>query len=153
MRIPVRLDFISSRGVLGLAAAVMFGIAGNSEAAAVPTNITIEPAVVVLPLGARTQLGFQFGPVDGVMGGVKESPSQYRFFGSGQSLNTAAVSRNARSAGRVRVHGRPDHVASRLHHRLHRAAAPEWSTRRDRDRRVLRPELRRGRPSDAGHPP
>jgi hypothetical protein len=52
MRIPVRFDFISSRGVLGLAAAVMFGIAGNSEAAAVPTNITIEPAVVVLPLGA-----------------------------------------------------------------------------------------------------
>jgi hypothetical protein len=43
-----------------------------------------------LPLGARTQLGFQFGPVDGVMGGVKESPNHYRFFGSGESLNTVA---------------------------------------------------------------
>ena len=90
MRIPVRLDFTSSRCVLRLTAAVMLSIAGNSEAAAVPTNITIEPAVVVLPLGARTQLGFQFGPVDGVMGGVKESPNQYRFFGSGESLNTTA---------------------------------------------------------------
>ena len=76
--------------MLGLAAAVMFGIAGNSEAAAVPTTIAVEPAVVVLPLGARTQLGFQFGPVDGVMGGVEESPNQYRFFGAGQSLNTQA---------------------------------------------------------------
>jgi hypothetical protein len=90
MRIPVRFDFFRSTGVLGLAAAALLGIAGNAEAAAVPTNITIEPAVVVLPLGARTQLGFQFGPVDGVMGGVKESPNQYRFFGSGESLNTAA---------------------------------------------------------------
>jgi len=87
MRIPVRFDFIRSTGLLGLAAAAALGIAGSAEAAA-GTNITIEPAVVVLPLGARTQLGFQFGPVDGVMGGVKEGPSQYRFFGSGESLNT-----------------------------------------------------------------
>lgn len=76
--------------MLGLAAAVVLCVTGNTEAAAVPTNITIEPAVIVLPLGARTQIGFQFGPVDGVMGGVKEGPNQYRFFGSGESLNTAA---------------------------------------------------------------
>ena len=76
--------------MLGLAAAVMLGIAGNSGAAGVPTDIVIEPAVVVLPLGARTKLGFQFGPVDGVMGGVKEGPNQYRFFGSGESLTTTA---------------------------------------------------------------
>jgi hypothetical protein len=48
--------------VLGLAAAVVLCVTGNTEAAAVPTNITIEPAVIVLPLGARTQIGFQFAP-------------------------------------------------------------------------------------------
>src|SRR5262245_22256274 len=75
---------------LALAAAVMLVAAARGEPAAVPTTITIDPAVVVLPVGARTQLGFQFGPVDGVMGGVKTSPNHYRFFGAGQSLNTAA---------------------------------------------------------------
>jgi hypothetical protein len=80
MRIPV----------LVLAVAVVLGIAASSECAWATTSITIEPGVVVLPLGGRTQLGFQFGPVDGVMGGVKNSPNQYRFFGSGESLKTSA---------------------------------------------------------------
>jgi len=78
--------------VLGLAVAVMLGIAGNPAPVRATANvaITVAPGVVVLPLGARTQLGFQFGPVDGVMGGVKESPNQYRFCGSAASLNTVA---------------------------------------------------------------
>src|SRR5262249_23037873 len=66
--------------------------------AAVPTTVTITvaPPVVVLPLGSsgvpsgRAKLGFRFGPVDGVMGGVKLSPGHYRFFGSGETLSTAA---------------------------------------------------------------
>src|SRR5262245_8847834 len=81
------------RHVFGLAMAIVLGIAGNAE----PTSssppdvaIAVSPGVVVLPLGARSQLGFKFGPVDGVMGGVKDGPNQYRFFGSGQSLNTSA---------------------------------------------------------------
>ena len=70
----------------------MLGIAGSAAPLRATANvaITVAPGVVVLPLGARTQLGFQFGPVDGVMGGVKESPNQYRFFGSAESLNTPA---------------------------------------------------------------
>ncbi len=79
--------------MLGLAVAVVLGIAGNAEPASAPppnVTITVAPGVVVLPLGARGPLGFKFGPVDGVMGGVKEGPNQYRFFGSGESLNTSA---------------------------------------------------------------
>ena len=92
MGIRVRWGLFGNRSVLGLAVAVVLGIAGNAEPASAPPNVTItvRPGVVVLPLGAREQLGFQFGPVDGVMGGVKEGPNQYRFFGSGQSLNTSA---------------------------------------------------------------
>src|SRR5262245_48315127 len=81
------------RHVFGLAMAIVLGIAGNAE----PTSssppdvaIAVSPGVVVLPLGARAQRGFKFGPVDGVMGGVKDGPNQYRFFGSGESLNTSA---------------------------------------------------------------
>src|SRR2546427_10963510 len=70
MEIPVRCGLFSGTGVLALAVAVVLGIAGVEPASAT-TNITVGPGVVVLPLGARTQLGFQFGPVDGVMGGVK----------------------------------------------------------------------------------
>src|SRR5262249_51212695 len=84
---------ISAR-VLGLAVAVGLGILGNAERASAASNVTITvaPGVVVLPLGERSKLGFEFGPVDGVMGGVKEGPNQYRFFGSGQSANTSACS-------------------------------------------------------------
>lgn len=90
MGVLVRCGFFRSAGLLGLAVAVVLGIAGNAKPASAATSITVEPGVVVLPLGARTQLGFRFGPVDGVMGGVKESANHYRFFGSGESLNTAA---------------------------------------------------------------
>jgi hypothetical protein len=90
MGILVRDGLFRSTGVLALAVAVVLGVARNPEPASATTNITVGPGVVVLPLGARTQLGFQFGPVDGVMGGVKESPNHYRFFGSGESLNTKA---------------------------------------------------------------
>ena len=72
---------------LALVVAVVLSLAGTAVAA---TSIAVEPPVVILPVGARTQLGFQFGPVDGVMGGVKTGPNQYRFFGSGESLNTSA---------------------------------------------------------------
>jgi len=86
-RIPARIARVTRNGqhtrVLGLAVAVMLGIAGNPAPVRATANvaITVAPGVVVLPLGARTQLGFQFGPVDGVMGGVKESPNQYRSAG------------------------------------------------------------------------
>jgi len=72
--------------------AIVLGIAGSGEPASAPpeVTITVAPGVIVLPVGARGPLGFKFGPVDGVMGGVKEGPNQYRFFGSGESLNTSA---------------------------------------------------------------
>jgi hypothetical protein len=73
--------------MLGVAVIVLLAVSGAGEAA---TTVTIGPGTVVLPLGARQQIGFQFGPVDGVMGGVKKSPGHYRFFGAAQSLNTAA---------------------------------------------------------------
>jgi hypothetical protein len=50
----------TTRGVvLGLVAVVVFGVAEYAAPAAVPTNVTITvgPGVVVLPLGARGQLG------------------------------------------------------------------------------------------------
>jgi hypothetical protein len=90
MEAIVRCGLFRSAGVLGLVVAVVLGIAGNAEPASAATSITVDPGVVVLPLGARTQLGFKFGPVDGVMGGVKDSPNHYRFFGSGESLKTTA---------------------------------------------------------------
>src|SRR5882724_8548220 len=90
MRIPVRCGLFRRTGMPGLAVAVVLGIAGSTEPASAATSITVAPGVVVLPLGARGPLGFRFGPVDGVMGGVKEGPNQYRFFGSGQSANTSA---------------------------------------------------------------
>ena len=74
--------------VLGLA--LVLGLTANAAPQGPPTPVTIGPEVVVLPQGARTGLGFQFGPVDGVMGGVKQGPTQYRFFGSAESLNTTA---------------------------------------------------------------
>src|SRR5262245_7428516 len=91
MGILSRRGFFDSRSVLDLAVAVVFAIAATVEPAfASNVTITTGPGVVVLPLGARDTLGFKFGPVDGVMGGVKEGPNEYRFFGSGESLNTSA---------------------------------------------------------------
>ena len=54
--------------LVALAVALALGLARAGEAAGQPTSITVEPGAVILPTGARTQLGFQFGPVDGVMG-------------------------------------------------------------------------------------
>ncbi|PYN94571.1 MAG: hypothetical protein DMD91_27550, partial [Candidatus Rokuibacteriota bacterium] len=90
MGILVRWGFFGSTGVFGVVVAIVLGVVGNAEPVSAATGITVGPGVVVLPLGARGPLGFKFGPVDGVMGGVKEGPNQYRFFGSGESLNTSA---------------------------------------------------------------
>ena len=76
--------------MFGVVVAIVLGVVGNTEPVSAATGITVGSGVVVLPLGARGPLGFKFGPVDGVMGGVKEGPNQYRFFGSGESLNTSA---------------------------------------------------------------
>src|SRR5262245_37750280 len=74
-----------------LATAVVLTVIDSATAQSPPTPITTGPEVVILATGSpRNALGFQFGPVDGVMGGVKLGPTQYRFFGSGQSLNTSA---------------------------------------------------------------
>lgn len=79
---------MSCTRALALALAVVLGLAGR---AAATTGITVGPPTVILAAGApRNQLGFQFGPVDGVMGGVRTGPNQYRFFGSAESLNTSA---------------------------------------------------------------
>jgi hypothetical protein len=101
MRIPARGNLVRSTGLLALTVATMLGVAESAAPAAVPTNVTITvgPGVVVLPLGARGPLGFKFGPVDGVMGGVKLGPNHYRFFGSGESLNTAACSGTPNTQG------------------------------------------------------
>jgi len=71
--------------------AIVLTVIDSAVAQSPPTPITIGPEVVILATGSpRNALGFQFGPVDGVMGGVKVGPTQYRFFGSGESLNTSA---------------------------------------------------------------
>jgi len=90
MGILVRWGLFRSTGVFGVLVGIVLGVVGNTEPVSAATGITVGSGVVVLPLGARGPLGFKFGPVDGVMGGVKEGPNQYRFFGSGESLNTSA---------------------------------------------------------------
>ena len=66
MTISRRIELFTRVGVLGLALAL--GVVPDAEPQGSPTPITIGPEIVILPQGARTALGFQFGPVDGVMG-------------------------------------------------------------------------------------